>query len=545
MAAESPGAQARSARVAPKSYKSPQHKLVSFFAQSRDQWKAKCQGAKATLKQLKKKVQRGAARQRRHQARLHALVQEVSELQAENRRLAAALATEKKSAGELRDWPARLPAFTQRVGHHHFSLGMMGLFLALVLSAAVSLRGASRVLELWSTGFALPEAAPAWSTGRLWLLRLGYYKLTRPKAQATDWVWIMDHTIQLGAQKCLLILGVRLSALPPPGRCLRHEDVEPLARYPVPTSNGDVVYQQLTAAMAHTGVPREILSDGGSDLQAGIAQFQAAHPETQAIYDIKHKTALVLKHELADDPLWKAFTQQAAQTKQRVQQTPLAFLAPPTQRRKARYMNVDILMRWGTKALAYLAQPHRPEAQPVTAEQLAAAYGWLQDFRAPLQDWAELRHIVETTEHWVRSQGLSPGTARALTPQVTPLVRTARGQRVAHLLLTFVETEAAKAAPHERLLGSSEVIESVFGKLKRLEQHQARSGFTGLVLAVGALVAPTTPEVIQQALETVPTSQVRQWCQQHLGPSVQAQRQHAFRQHKPEEENQVHFQQAA
>ena len=87
----------------------------------------------------------------------------------------------------------------------------MGLFIALVLSAAVSLRGASRVLELWGTVFELPEAAPAWYTGRLWLLRVGYYKLTRPKAQARDWVWIIDHTIHLGVQKCLVILGVRLT----------------------------------------------------------------------------------------------------------------------------------------------------------------------------------------------------------------------------------------------------------------------------------------------------------------------------------------------
>jgi hypothetical protein len=422
---------------------------------------------------------------------------------------------------------------------------MRGLFIALVLSAAVSLRGASRVLELWSTVFVLPEAAPAWYTGRLWLLRVGYYKLTRPKEQATDWVWIIDHTIQLGEQKCLVILGVRLSALPVPGMCLRHEDVEPIALYPVQTSNGEVVYQQLTAAIVHTGVPREILSDGGSDLQAGIALFQHVHPETQAIYDIKHKTALVLKHELADDPVGNAFTRQAAQTKQRVQQTSLAFLAPPAQRRKARYMNVDILIRWGTKVLAYLAQPHPTGKTQVRAEQLVAAYGWLHEFCAPLQDWAELLHIVETTEQWVRRQGLSRGSVHALTPRVTPLVRTARGQRVAQHLLTFVETEAAKAAPLERLLGSSEVIESVFGKLKRLEQQQARSGFTGLVLAVGALVSPTTHEVLQAALETVSTQQVRQWCQQHLGSSVQAQRQQAFHSLKQGEQNQVQFQQAA
>jgi hypothetical protein len=422
---------------------------------------------------------------------------------------------------------------------------MMGLFITLVLSAAVSLRGASRVVELVGAVLELPEATPAWYTGRLWLVRVGYYKLTRPKEQAADWVWIVDHTMQLGVQKCLVILGVRLSALPPPGTCLRHEHVEPIALYAVQTSTGEVVYQQLTAALAHTGVPREILSDGGSDLQMGIAQFQQAHPETRAIYDIKHGTALVLKHELAEDARWKAFTEQAAQTKQRVQQTALAFLAPPTQRRKARYMNVDILIRWGIKVLAYLAQPRQTGAAPVSAAQLGTAYGWLQDFRASLREWEELWQIVDTTEQWVRSQGLYDGCTQTLAPRVTALAHTARGQRVAQCLLTFVEAEAAKAAPHERLLGSSVVIESVFGKLKRLEQQHAQSGFTGLVLAAGALVSTTTHEVIQQALETVSTAQVRQWCQQHLGPSVQAQRQQAFRQLKPEEENQAHFRQAA
>jgi hypothetical protein len=391
----------------------------------------------------------------------------------------------------------------------------------------------------------LPEAAPAWYTGRLWLVRVGTYKLTRPKAQAADWVWIIDHTLQLGVQKCLVILGVRLSALPPPGTCLRREHVEPIALCPVQTSTGEVVYQQLTAAVAHTGVPREILSDGGSDLQAGIAQFQQNHPETQAIYDIKHKTALVLKHELAKDVLWKAFLQHTAQTKQRVQQTPLAFLAPPAQRSKARYMNVDVLIRWGTNMLAYLTTPRQAGKAAVSAEQLVAAYDWLHEFRDPLCEWGEILQIVEATEQWVRSQGLSAGGPQALAPQVTALVRTARGQQVAHELLTFVETEAAKAAPHERFLGSSEVIESVFGTLKRLEHQQAQSGFTGLVLAVGALVSSRTQEVIQHALETVRTSEVRQWCQQHLGPSVQAQRQHAFLQLKLEEEKQAHFQQAA
>jgi hypothetical protein len=70
-------------------------------------------------------------------------------------------------------------------------------------------------------------------------------------------------------------------------------------------------------------------------------------------------------------------------------------------------------------------------------------------------------------------------------------------------LVSFVGETSFQAKPGEKLLGSGEVIESVFGKLKRIEQDQARSGFTGLLLSVAAMVSQTTAEVVQKALETV------------------------------------------
>jgi hypothetical protein len=401
------------------------------------------------------------------------------------------------------------------------------------------------VLELWSTWVERAEAAPSWYTGRLWRLRVGYYKLSRLKEQAADWVWIVDQTVQMGTEKCFVILGLRLSALPPPGTCLRQEHVEPIALSPVKQSNGEVVYQQLTQAIVQTGVPREILSDAGPDVKAGIERFRQAHPQTCTIYDITHQTAVVLKHELERDPVWALFTPQVTQTKQRVHQTALAFLAPPTQRRKTRYMKVDILIRWGCRLLGSM-EHQREAAQPaVPLERLAEQYGWITDFRASLQSWGELLQIIPAVEHFVRTHGLYGDCHQALEPLLTPLIQTERGRQVSQHLLAFVRTESSKAAPQERLLGSSEVIEAVFGKQKRIEHYQANSGFTGLLLTLSAMVAETTQAVIQKALETVSTTQVRQWCQQHLGSSIQAQRQAAFRTLQQEEQKQVLFQRAA
>ena len=35
----------------------------------------------------------------------------------------------------------------------------------------------------------------------------------RAKEYAEDWVWIVDPVVQMGQEKCLFIVGIRLSAL--------------------------------------------------------------------------------------------------------------------------------------------------------------------------------------------------------------------------------------------------------------------------------------------------------------------------------------------
>lgn len=413
--------------------------------------------------------------------------------------------------------------------HHVYPVGCVALFLSLVLTAAVSLRGASRSLEVIDAILHLPFPCPSWFAGRLWLLRLGYYKLTRAKVHADDWVWIVDHTVQLGDDKCLVILGLRLRDLPSADCCLSHEDVEPIELVLVKKSNGEVVYQQLEQAVSKTGVPREIISDHGADLNAGIEKFCQQHPQTSALYDIKHKTAAVLKRELDQNADWNRFTQLANQAKQRVQQTALAALAPPNQKTQARYLNVEVLVTWGQRILTFLDAP--PAARGAIFDQghVQEKLGWITGFRSQLEDWGNLFEIIATTESFVRRQGLYPDVHLELEKHLLPLpAPTERLQRVRRELVAFVSEQEAKVHPGERLLGSSEVIESVLGKMKRLEQDQSKSGFTGLLLGLSALVSTTTTAVIQKALETVSTKQVEAWCQETLGQTVQAKRREAF-----------------
>jgi hypothetical protein len=510
-------------------YKSPRRKLLRFFEKSRDGWRAKCLEAKTTVKRLQNRVRflETSKDRLRHRVRdLEADVKTLKHLlQEKDNELAHVKKKQTASALVVRPETQML---TQRIAGHTYSVGHVLWLVSLVLQSASSLRGAPRAMAISLGLLQLPYRAPAWSTGRLWLLRLGYYKLMRPKAQADDWAWIVDHTVQVGQEKCLVILGVRLHVLAEQKRPLNHEDVEPLLVLPMSPSNAERIVEQLKASVAQTGVPRQIVADHGSDVKAGIEAFCQTHPTTCFIYDVKHKTACVLKHELAGDAQWQTFTRLAAKSKHQVQQSALACLAPPNQRAKARYMNIDVLVRWGQKLLDVIDHPERLKDLCMNAEVLEAKLGWLRDFRAALAQWGELLEVIAVTETLIRQQGVYRGVHRELKARLSGVARSTRSRAVGASLVAFLAQESLQAQAGERLLGSSEVIESVFGKLKHMERDQAKSGFTGLVLSLAAMVSTTTAQVVHQALSTVTTQNVVTWCKQTLGASVQSKRRKAF-----------------
>ena len=78
-------------------------------------------------------------------------------------------------------------------------------------------------------------------------------------------------------------------------------------------------------------------------------------------------------------------------------------------------------------------------------------------------------------------------------------------------------------------MGSSDVIESVFGKYKAVVERSPLKAMTVMVLLVAALTSERTPAVIQKAMETVGVAEVEAWFEANGEPSLLAKRRAAFR----------------
>jgi hypothetical protein len=418
--------------------------------------------------------------------------------------------------------------FARRVPRQQYSLGTIGMYVELVLSAPCSQRAAAAILgwiqRLWPGG----GEGPCANAGRSWLFRLGLYELTCTKEAGNDWVWLVDHTVQLGSHKGLIVVGLRLGDWQKNPRPVEHQDVRLLALEPMERSDGQAVQRELEKVIQRTGVPRLIVSDGGPDVKKGIALFRQAHPKTAHVYDIKHKVALLLKKELERDPHWEQFVSESNVARRGLTLTSAGFLVPPGLKAKARYMNVDRLVAWGARVLAYLDHPREVPGEPVNATLVENRLGWLRRYRKQLAQWSALLATAEAAEHYVRHQGWHAAAAEELRTCLEPLATCAGSRRLKDNLLQFAAQQVAAAQTGERLLGSTEVLESIIGKYKRLQAMHSADGMTRTILSVGAVVGRRCLQTLRQALTTVTNRHVADWCRQHLGLTLQARRQQAF-----------------
>lgn len=229
------------------------------------------------------------------------------------------------------------------------------LAINLVLTSLSSFRGAAHTLSVFSPHVSL--MLPGYSSIRQWFLRVGLYALHQARAPRQDWIYVTDMTLEVGIQKCLVVLGIAQARwhqlVQDKAGSLTYTDMELLGLEVMSQSKGEQIQTVLEGISTRVGVPRQIVSDQGSDLHKGIRLYAQNHPSVQVTYDVTHQCARLLKAALRDDEGYQEFARRCARSRQELQQSPLAFLMSPSQRAKARYMNIDVLLKWAEQVVSY------------------------------------------------------------------------------------------------------------------------------------------------------------------------------------------------
>ena len=381
------------------------------------------------------------------------------------------------------------------------------------------------------------KRTPSINSGKSWMLKLGYYNLTKRQEIANDWIYIIDHSIQMGKEKLLLIVGIRAKDLPNK-RALRYEDIEIIDLQPVKNSTGEIVYQQIKEASKKTGNPKAIVSDMGSDIKLGVKKFQEEFSKTKSIYDLKHKIALLLKKILESNDEWSEFKRFANIVVRKLQNTTIAGYRPPKQKEKARYMNIEDLVRWGNQILIKYENLQKAQSKTEDEIKLENIIADIAKFEQSIEAWSEMVMVFQLIERFMNIHNLQNNSYEKfyeLHGEKLKKLKTDKARGLATQILSFIKEQQEVCNEGERLLHSSQLIESLFGKLKFLEKEQSKSSFTNLILSVGAMVSKNRTTILKEALEKVTNKMIDRWSKEKIGTTIQAQRKELYSLKKTEQ----------
>lgn len=373
----------------------------------------------------------------------------------------------------------------------------------------------------------LPELkdyfAPSCTTVKYWTAQVGYHKLKCPKTIANDWMILIDSSIQMGEKKCVLILGIRAASLRKiKDRALTLEDLEVLSMRIVSTLNNQVIFEMITEVALAVGKIIAICSDRGSEILCGVKRFQQISSETRHIVDTSHRVSNLLEATLEKSPSWKKFRELVTLARRKMQHSLIPGALPPSPRAKARYMNVDNLIKWAADMLVLLDDGVSNPGLDIN--ELRKYLGWLFSYRDDIDYWNHLIAIGQAVRHIIRIEGMHMNVVDSFEKAISSVKMGSREMQFAGQLTEFLLHQSKGMRFGEWFIGSSEILESLFGKIKYMEREQRAFGFTSLLLAGMAAVGPLNEKIVEEAMATVKRSDIDEWAAKEIGQSVQSQR---------------------
>lgn len=442
--------------------------------QMRTQLKVKVQNWKNTALAATKSRRLLQARLRRSQQRVLMLEQKVSEL--------------------------KVGAAPTPVCGHTYPAQLIALAIFIVTHANGSLRCAAKTVGFVAQLLGWNFGTPSPTSVRRWVMRCGHFKLQQAAQLSGNYVALLDESIQIGREKLLLLLGVKIEADRSHCQPLCIDEVTVLGLEVQSSWTGEEVADFLTRTLNR--LPQiniiHFITDGGKNLAKALS-FKGF----DAVSDCTHILMNAVKKLLGTDSVLCQLHADVGQLRRRLILTEFGYLLPPSLRDKDRFIRIFTLGKWMDRIDRWW-----PKLSEAARQHLA----FVEQARPRVQCMNELRAVVERAAAVLKGKGLSAATRRQWDDYVGQCRQNPdRAPEVDILLDTitkYFDKHAELIARHGRLLCCTDIIESIFGRYKN---KGGTPTISADVLAVPLYSVTITPQFVQQALSATPYKIVHEW----------------------------------
>jgi hypothetical protein len=390
-----------------------------------------------------------------------------------------------------------------RPANHEFSNILITLLLSIKLTTSASFRSISKIMVLVNLYLDLNIKVPCHVTILLWVKKMGVYKLFQAKEKADDWIIMIDESIEFGHDKLLVILGIRERDIDF-SRALQYHDMECLMLKASGSWKGKEIGEVIESLSLQIGPIKYAVADMGNSIKKALRLTSITHVE-----DVNHKLSWFIKELYKDDKDFNTYTKQLSYLRGVLGFSELSHILPPQQRTHSRYMNLKPVFDWGMAVLGMLEDE---KANPLEKEKML----FVKEYEVLIKETCQLVGIANNIQEILKNNGLSEKTKEECL-KLFESVTDVRTLKFKGMVNEYLENTVQSVGASNRILCSSDILESSFGKYKNYISDNISVGITDLSLCIAAFGSKLEQEEIKNAMESIKVSRVKEWSTANIG----------------------------
>lgn len=381
--------------------------------------------------------------------------------------------------------------FTQsKAKKHHYPLEVVCLVLHLYIYGSMSLRSVRHSLNCMFLFLGLNEKLPSHTSIRNWLCKSGLYRIKKTAFTSGDYILFVDESISYGSEKMLLILGVHSHAIDFT-RPLSHQDMEVLYIAAGDSWKSD----SICSVLEEISVNKQIIyvvSDEGHNLKKAYKALNYTHIE-----DCTHILAKYLKHIYKQSTEFESFCKLIGSLRKKWNLSKLKSpYMPPKMRGKMRFANIFPCVHWANNMI---------ENWNSLDKQIQEELIFLKQSDSFIKDLVQIEKIFKIVCTDLKSNGYSQATHKVISHKIGLI----KGREKVSVFKENCEcyltnlSQKAQALEQSKILCSSDIIESYFGKFKAKVNPNRKSGLTEFIFTMATFSQNFTALEVKKAMEAI------------------------------------------
>ena len=370
------------------------------------------------------------------------------------------------------------PDYCRNIPRHQYSEFVVRFAVSLRCETNCSTRDivtAIKKLEELTEG--LVDKVPSYNTIDYWTRKCGLDEMIHAPEALKDMSYaaVIDECMMIGSEKLLPVLAIPAEHQ---GHPVQLSDVKVIGLNVRPGWNADMVAETLEANIESIGTrPKYVITDNDSKMCRAVKQ--AGYKRHR---DIGHTLAMFMERTYKKEAEFVDFNNMMVTCKQQHCMKEIAYLQSPSQRTKARFMNLSESVAWANVMLN-LFHTLTPGER--------AVFSFIPEYSSLIEELNEMVSCIHYVETEMKYHGLSKRTITDCKRHIcaTVMQGNERMRKTGQQILDYLAEENLLLDNKEVVNNSSDIIESTFGIFKYKQSPNKLNGVTTLVLHLPVILA--------------------------------------------------------